>query len=125
MFGWNVILGMCFSGGGRESKAGKNDKRRRGKDLIKQRVGVGVPEIPAEMEAKARPWRTFYVRRYIIPLESIKGGPELSRCKLSLTSSSIPEPVFSKSCGHVGIEEIINHVIWGSFCFPQRLQPFR
>lgn len=99
---------MCCSRGGRESKAGKNDKRRREEALIKQRVGVGVPEMPAEMEAKARVWRTFYMRRYVIPLESIKGGPQLSRCKLPLTSPRIPEPVFSKSYGHVGTEEILN-----------------
>lgn len=53
-----MALGIRCSGGGRESKACKNDKRRRGEALIKQRVGVGVPEMPAEMEAKAGAQRT-------------------------------------------------------------------
>lgn len=95
----------------------KNDKRRRGEALIKQRVGVGVPE----MEAKAGVRRTFYVRRYIIPLESIKGGLELLRCKLPLTSPTIPEPVFSKSHGHMGTEEILNQVIWGLLSFSSKV----
>lgn len=120
-----MALGIRCSGGGRESKACKNDKRRRGEALIKQRVGAGVPEMPAEMEAKAGAQRTLYVRRYIIPLESIKGGPELSRCKLPLTSPSIPEPVFSKSHGDVGTEEILNQVIWGLLSFSSKVPIFQ
>lgn len=108
---------MRCSRGGRESKACKNDKRRRGEALIKQRVGVGVPEMPAETEAKAGAWRTLYVRRCIIPLESIKGGPNQSRCKLSLISSYIPEPVFRNSHGDGGAEEILNKIIWGFLSF--------
>lgn len=54
-----VALGMRCSREGRESKARKNDKRRRGKALIKQRVGAGMPEMPAEMEEKAGVWRTL------------------------------------------------------------------
>jgi len=96
----------------RESNTCRNDKRRSGEALINQRVGVGVPELPAETEAKAGAWRTLHVRRYIIPLESIKGGPEQSRCKLSLTSSNIPESVFPSSHGDVGAEEILNKIIW-------------
>lgn len=108
---------MRCSRGGRESKACKNDKRRRGEALIKQRVGVGVPEMPAETEAKAGAWRTLYVRRYIIPLESIKGGPKQYRCKLPLTSSNVPEAVFPNSHGSVGAEEILNKIIWGFLSF--------
>lgn len=98
---------MRCSRGGRESKAYKNDKRRRGEALIKQRVGVGVPEMPAETEAKAGAWRAPYVRRHTIPLESIKGGPKQSRCKLPLTSSNVPEPIFPNSHGDVGAEQIL------------------
>lgn len=115
MFGWKVTLGMCCMEEAESLKQAcfKNDKRRRGEALIKQRVGVGEPEMPAQTEAQAGAGRTFYVRRYIIPLESIKGGPELLRCKLPLTSPGIPEPVFSKNHGHVRTEEILNQVIWG------------
>lgn len=80
-------------------------------------MGVGVLEMPAETEAKAGVWRTLYVRRYIIPLESIKGGPRHSGCKLPLTSSNIPEPVFPNSHGDVGAEEILNKIIWAFLLF--------
>lgn len=72
---------------------------------------MGVLEMPAETEAKVGAWRTLYARRYVILLESIKGGPKQSRCKLPLTSSNVPEPVFPNSHGDVGAEEILNKTI--------------
>lgn len=70
-------------------------------------------ETPAETEAKAGVLRSLYVRGYVIPLESIKAGPKQPRCKLLLTSSSIPEPVFPTSPGNVKAEEIVSKIIWG------------
>lgn len=70
-------------------------------------------ETPAETEAKAGVLRSLYVRGCVIPLESIKAGPKQPRCKLLLTPSSVPEPVFPQSPGNVEAEESVSKIIWG------------